>query len=199
MLLCIWKHKVLKNWLPFYKNYTVKIQLLTLWGLPCFLVTLVVPAYLLTASSHCDREFSLRSRHVSCQVCYCYCQWAVAGNLHLYFEVRWSSQLNRLTKSHTGIGSRRKGKKWWQISVYLQTFLFARELIFSLLIALQTGSLVTLHNRGGREGGKELWLCGVHLKPRAREGERANKQAGLTRNRTAYDRLRDKQGLESES
>lgn len=29
--------------------------------------------------------------------------------------------------------------------------------------------------------------------------ERTNQQAGLTRNRTAYDRLRDKQGLESES
>ena len=31
------------------------------------------------------------------------------------------------------------------------------------------------------------------------ERERTNQQAGLTRNRAAYDRLRDKQGLESES
>lgn len=67
-----------------------------------------------------------------------------------------------------------------------------------LLIALQAVFLVTLHSRGGREGRRSC-DCGVRLKPRAREGERANKQAGLTRNRTAYDRLRDKQGLESES
>lgn len=33
----------------------------------------------------------------------------------------------------------------------------------------------------------------------ALERERTHKQAGLTRNRTACDRLRDKQGLESES
>jgi hypothetical protein len=54
-----------------------------------------------------------------------------------------------------------------------------------------------LHNRRGREQ-RELWLCGVYLTPML-ERERTNQQAGLTRNRAAYDRLRDKQGLESES
>lgn len=53
-----------------------------------------------------------------------------------------------------------------------------------------------LHNRGREK--EELWLCGVDLTPRV-DRERTNQQAGLTRNRTAYDRLRDKQGLESES